>query len=308
MIAGRLQGRPDISARRLFANLRRRQRADGGLSGRPRRRPLLRRYDRGEIRKIHYCAGQRSRPPELHRDADVRPGAARTWTSTPALDDPDGDPLTYAWDLDGDGQYDDATGVTTSRTYSGGGDVEVGLQVSDGAQARTTSRTVGRECPAESVNIDSPSSSRPALEASATRSRSAGTASDPEDGDLPAGARLDAIMGHCPSNCHSHIIETFSGVAERLVRGAGPRLSFRPESRSDRLRLRRRGGKHGAFRSRRPILSSRKTAVLSCSSPISRSRTDATRRASTRSRTSGPVSQLVGTASRAAGTREASSS
>ena len=53
---------------------------------------------------------------------------------------------------------------------------------------------------------------------------------------------------------------------------------------------------------------SRWTARRSCSSPISTEQTDATRRASTRSRTSSPVSQLVGTASWAAGNREASSS
>src|SRR5690606_19671970 len=32
--------------------------------------------------------------------------------------DPDGDPLSYAWDLDGDGSYDDGTGATIQRTYT----------------------------------------------------------------------------------------------------------------------------------------------------------------------------------------------
>ena len=35
--------------------------------------------------------------------------------STPGLT---GDTLTYAWDLDGDGAYDDSTAVNPSRTYT----------------------------------------------------------------------------------------------------------------------------------------------------------------------------------------------
>ena len=52
------------------------------------------------------------------------------------------DVLSYAWDLDGDGEFDDATGPTaTFRGVRGPGAKEVAVQVSDGsltAVARTT--------------------------------------------------------------------------------------------------------------------------------------------------------------------------
>ncbi|HUP18304.1 MAG TPA: PQQ-dependent sugar dehydrogenase, partial [Acidimicrobiia bacterium] len=46
--------------------------------------------------------------------------------------DPDGDPLTFAWDLDGDGQFDDSTAVNPSFTYTTAGTRLVGLLVDDG--------------------------------------------------------------------------------------------------------------------------------------------------------------------------------
>ena len=56
--------------------------------------------------------------------------------------DPDGDELTYAWDLDGDGSYDDATGVTASFTGVDDGTYTVAVQVSDGDASSTASSTV----------------------------------------------------------------------------------------------------------------------------------------------------------------------
>ena len=38
-----------------------------------------------------------------------------------ASSDPNGDPLTYAWDLDGDGAFDDSTTVNPTWTYNAAG-------------------------------------------------------------------------------------------------------------------------------------------------------------------------------------------
>jgi hypothetical protein len=41
-----------------------------------------------------------------------------------------------------------------------------------------------------------------------------GHATDTQDGALPSSAlSWDLVMQHCPSNCHSHVIQTFSGVS-----------------------------------------------------------------------------------------------
>jgi hypothetical protein len=41
-----------------------------------------------------------------------------------------------------------------------------------------------------------------------------GSATDPEDGALPASALSWSVtLQHCPSTCHSHVVQTFSGVS-----------------------------------------------------------------------------------------------
>ena len=42
-----------------------------------------------------------------------------------------GDTLTYAWDLDGDGQYDDSTDQQPTYIYTAGGTYTARLQVTD---------------------------------------------------------------------------------------------------------------------------------------------------------------------------------
>ena len=71
------------------------------------------------------------------------PAVGQAVTFTDSSTDSDGTIASRAWDLDGDGQYDDATGATASRAYATAGPVVVGLRVvDDDAAPATTTRTV----------------------------------------------------------------------------------------------------------------------------------------------------------------------
>ena len=71
----------------------------------------------------------------------VRPGA-RLVLDASGSSDLEGDELTYAWDLDGDGQFDDATGPTAAfRANRPPGSYAVAVRVSDGSES-TVDETV----------------------------------------------------------------------------------------------------------------------------------------------------------------------
>jgi glucose/arabinose dehydrogenase len=83
----------------------------------------------GTIRRISW-----NPPPVAKATASPTSGAAPLTVEFDATgsSDPDGDPLSYSWDLDGDGVYGDATSSTPSYTYAQDGHVDVGLKVTDG--------------------------------------------------------------------------------------------------------------------------------------------------------------------------------
>ncbi len=71
--------------------------------------------------------------------------------------DPDGTIASYAWDYDGDGQYDDAAGVAPSFAQTNSGSYFVGLRVTDnrGATSTTTaSITVNNVAPTANAGSD----------------------------------------------------------------------------------------------------------------------------------------------------------
>jgi PKD repeat protein len=97
--------------------------------------------------------------------------------------DPNGDPLTYSWDLNGDKTYGDATGPIQTRAYATPGAHRVGVMVSDGHGGTDTAvdfLTVLQNKPP--VVAASASPAEPAVGANVTFTA---TASDP-DGTVAA--------------------------------------------------------------------------------------------------------------------------
>ena len=86
--------------------------------------------------------------------------------------DADGDALTYAWDLDNDGDFDDATGQTASfsaATIDGPATRTVRVRVTDGELSAVDSATVNVTNVAPTATFNAPAS---ASRASRSRSRS----------------------------------------------------------------------------------------------------------------------------------------
>jgi PKD repeat protein len=130
--------------------------------------------------------------------------------------DPDAQALTYAWDLDGDGAFDDSTAVSPAWTYTTDALTPVGLRVTDSGGLTDTATVVvsaGNPASPDPVPvIDSPDA---ALHWKVGDPITfAGHAVDAQDGPLPASALSWQLnLQHCPSNCHSHTVQSFPGTA-----------------------------------------------------------------------------------------------
>ena len=178
-------------------------------------------YDDGTIRRIQYFGP--NQPPVASATASPTSGNAPLTVQFDgsASYDPDaGDTITYSWDLNGDGVYGDSTAVSPSYTYTTPGTYSAHLRVTDNHGASSTSQAITisvNNTPPTPV-IDSPASTL-TWKVGDTISFS-GHATDAEDGSEPA-SRLSwtLILHHCPSDCHTHIVQTFSGVANGSFTG-----------------------------------------------------------------------------------------
>jgi hypothetical protein len=124
--------------------------------------------------------------------------------------------LTFAWDLDNDGAFDDGTASTASQTFTTVGHKTIRLRVTDtfgATDIATTGIDVGRDPPAPV--IDTPAGA-PVASVGETVSFS-GHATDRQDGNLPASAlSWSADVLHCTGAdaCHRHAgVFSRTGVA-----------------------------------------------------------------------------------------------
>ena len=125
-----------------------------------------------------------------------------------------GDTLSYAWDLDGDGNFNDATGARPTFTYTSGGTRDIRLRVTDNHGVSTLSAPI--PISVSNTNpvafIDTPATP-PAWKVGEQIAFS-GHATDTQDGPLPPAALTwTVLLHHCPANCHIHTVQTFNGVA-----------------------------------------------------------------------------------------------
>ncbi|MFC8123976.1 ThuA domain-containing protein [Streptomyces sp. NPDC057302] len=80
--------------------------------------------------RIDYAQGQRTPLAQAKASATNGPTPLKVDFSSEGSKDPDGDPLTFAWDFDGDGTYD-STEAAPSHTYDTKGDFNAQLKVTD---------------------------------------------------------------------------------------------------------------------------------------------------------------------------------
>jgi glucose/arabinose dehydrogenase/PKD repeat protein len=169
----------------------------------------------GTLHRIIYTAA--NQPPTALISASPTTGDAPL---TVAFDgsgstDPEARPLTYSWDLNGDGTFGDATTPMASYTYTSNGTYTASLRVTDDQGATdTTSKTITVGNTAPVTVIDAPAATL-TWQVGQTISFS-GHATDAQDGTLPASALTwKEIVHHCatPTDCHTHLIQTFTGVA-----------------------------------------------------------------------------------------------
>ena len=169
-------------------------------------------FDGGTIRRIQYTSGNQAPNAVIQATPLSGPAPLTVTFDGRASSDPNaGDTLTYSWDLNGDGFFGDALTAQTSFTYTQAKLYNVQLKVTDNQGAFDVVRVLisaGNSPP--TAFIDTPAASTKwQVGQSITFS---GHATDPNQVLPPSAFLWEAILHHCPSNCHTHPIQTFPGV------------------------------------------------------------------------------------------------
>jgi glucose/arabinose dehydrogenase len=178
--------------------------------------------DPGSIHRLTYS--DKNQPPIAHLAATPQwsAGNLKARFDAGGSSDADGEALTYAWDLEGDGTYEAPTSnPIKEKEFKDSQNHVVAVRVTDSKGARSIDRVTvyPHDTPPDPV-IVSPQESEadPGTAALNWRVGQAiefeGVAEDSEDGTLPP-TQLDwsSRLYHCPSACHAHPLQAFPSVS-----------------------------------------------------------------------------------------------
>jgi glucose/arabinose dehydrogenase len=173
-------------------------------------------FDGGRVYRIDYFPA--NAPPTAAFSATPPNGPAPLllqFDASSSSDPEDGNNLAYAWDLDGDGQFDDSTLVNPAWTYAQPGIYAVSLRVTDsGNLTDTETLLINAGGSPPTVTIASPPSGT--TWAVGDIINFSGEARDNQNNLLPASMLVwDVILHHCYTveNCHTHPLTSFPGVS-----------------------------------------------------------------------------------------------
>jgi hypothetical protein len=168
----------------------------------------------GTLHRIHYDPS--NQPPSASITTDGAAGDAPltvAFDGSSSIDTDPGDTLTYAWDLDDDGAFDDATTPQASFTFEDRGTHRVRLRVTDAAGATDVATTLVTVGSTPAPVIDTPTVDTN-WSVGGTVSF-AGHATDPLDGDLPPSSlSWSLVLLHCyaTGDCHQHAVRDFTAT------------------------------------------------------------------------------------------------
>lgn len=161
------------------------------------------------VYKINYVEGSRSPIAEISADRTSGTAPLTVEFSSEGSRDPEGDPLSYAWDFDGDGATD-ATEPHPTHVYRNNGVFTARLTVTDGAGKTGTATqdiVVGNDRP--TVTLTAPANG--GVFDYGDRLDFTVDVTDPQDGDIDCGkVHVETALGH---NEHAHGDQSFTGCS-----------------------------------------------------------------------------------------------
>jgi glucose/arabinose dehydrogenase len=171
--------------------------------------------DNGAVHRVTYTAANQPPTAVMRVNPTSGPTPLTVNFDGTGSTDPEGGPLSYSWDLNGDGTFGDATGSTASYTYATAAVYHPSLRVTDNQGATDTTSvavTAGNTAPVPV--IDAPATSMTWKVGDVINF--SGHATDAQDGALPASAlSWSFILHHCftPTDCHTHVIQNANGAS-----------------------------------------------------------------------------------------------